>query len=89
MTSITIVKAAIRDDLGKVWSVEAPGRHHHIIKLMRESGYTGHVGGPRQGFVLSDGRFASREECYPIAKGNGQLKGGKMIGSILTSEDLW
>jgi len=87
---LRIEMAAIRDINGKVWSVPRPGRHHHVIRLMRESGYTGPVNGPdMQGFVLSNGQFCRRIPAMRIAKKAGQLLGGKSIASVLTSEDLW
>lgn len=86
---LKVVAAAIRDVDGRVWSVDPPGRHRDVINLMRESGYTGPVNGQdQQGFLLSDGRFARRKAAGPIARKAGQLK-GELIGSVLTSEDLW
>ena len=41
-----------------------------------------------QGFYTSKGRFVSREEAEKIARACGQVS-GKLIGSILTSEDLY
>lgn len=87
---LRVVAAAIRDDEGKVWSLPAPARHYQVIRFMRESGYVGGVNGPdQQGFLLSDGRFARRKAAGPVARKAGQLKDGKLIGSVLTSEDLW
>lgn len=87
---LRIVSAAIRDDSGTVWSVPQPGRHHDVIAYMRRSGYKGPVAGPdQQGFVLSNGNFCLRRAAMRVAKKAGQIKGGKAIGSVLTSEDLW
>jgi len=88
-TSLIIIGAAIRDDQGKVHSVPIPGRHHDVIRQMRASGYTGSVQGDRQGFLLSNGQFATREAAEPIARAADQLGRAKLIGSVLTSEDLW
>lgn len=89
MGKLLVVKAAIRTDDGRVWSVDAPGRHYDVIVIVRESGYMGPIGGDRQGFVLSDGRFVGRKAAGTVARKAGQLKNGKLIGSVLTSEDLW
>ncbi len=86
---LRIVRAAIRDEIGGVHSVPIPGRHHDVIKQMRDAGYTGRVRGDMQGFVLSDGRFVMRKAAEALAKKNGQLGQANMIASTLTSEDLW
>lgn len=41
-----------------------------------------------QGFMTSKGRFVSREEAEIIARQCGQIQ-GDLIGSVLTSEDLY
>lgn len=87
--SLKIVRAAIRDDRGAVWSVPIPGRHHNIIANMRDAGYEGPLHGDHQGFLLNDGRFARRKPALYVAEKAGQLIGGKTISSTLTSEDLW
>lgn len=89
MNELKIVCAAIREDSGRVWTVEPPGRHHDIIRKMRSMGYEGPVGGDRQGFLLSNGRFAMRKAAARIALNAEQVVGGKLIGSVLTTEDLW
>jgi len=45
--------------------------------------------GENQGFLDESGRYLNRKQAEVNAILNDQLKGGKMIGSILTSEDLW
>ena len=45
--------------------------------------------GTIQGFVADNDKFYTREEALIIAKENGQIKNGRIIGSLLTSEDLW
>ena len=66
-------------------------RHHEIIKAMQEEGYPPHiVKRCIQGFMVQhcdyrDIYFINREEATEIAKDNDF----PMIGSILTSEDLW
>lgn len=87
---LRIVRAAIRDNLGGVWSVPIPGRHHDVIREMREAGYKGPVSGrDQQGFLLNDGRFIRRKAAYRIAKRAGQLLQEEPIGADVTSEDLW
>lgn len=87
---LKIVSAAIKDIDGKVWTLPQPKRHHDVIKLMRDAGYEGPVAGPdQQGFLLSNGMFCRRKAAMRVAEEAGQIIGGKTIGSVLTSEDLW
>lgn len=46
------------------------------------------TGPSAQGFYTSKGRFVSREEGEDIARKCGQIS-GNLIGSVLTSEDLY
>jgi len=41
-----------------------------------------------QGFLTTKNRFLTRKEALELVKSNGQLK-KDLIGSVLTSEDLW
>lgn len=41
-----------------------------------------------QGFLTNKNRFLTRAEAYELVIENGQLK-NKLIGGVLTSEDLW
>jgi len=41
-----------------------------------------------QGFLTNKNRFLNREEGLELVKSNGQLK-CKILGGVLTSEDLW
>lgn len=87
---IFIVASAIRDIDGKVWSVPSPGRHHDVIALMRNEGYNGPVNQiDQQGFLLSNGMFCRRKAAMRVAEKANQIKNGKPISSVLTSEDLW
>lgn len=45
--------------------------------------------GDDQGFLDANGRYLNRKQALVNAELNGQLKNGKIIGGILTSEDLW
>ena len=42
-----------------------------------------------QGFLTNDDQFVDRREGYKIAKEANQIIHNELIGSILTSEDLW
>jgi len=90
--TLKVVRAAIMisTDYGDIpFSMPQPARHHAIIQELRDRGYEGPVQGDRQGFILSDGRFCMRSGAKTAAKRAGQLKGGKTISHLLTSEDLW
>jgi len=84
---LRIVRAAIREQFGGIHSVPIPGRHHDIIRNMREAGYVGSV--YEKGFMLSDGQFVTRKAAKILAVKNGQLKTGVTNLVTLTSEDLW
>lgn len=83
---LKVVRAAIRDKNGVVYSVPVPGRHHNVIALMREKGVS-HLRIDKQGFILSNGAFATRDEALVVARNANQVE--KIIGGTLTSEDLW
>ncbi len=85
--NLSVDCAAAMDQNRKVWSLPRPARHDAILRLMHENGVDVRHGGIEQGFLLSDGRFAERGPAHLIAKNAGQV--GKLIGSVLTSEDLW
>ncbi len=73
---------------GKVHSLPAPNRHHHVIRAM------GGIPGPDiQGFLDDTGRFLDRREAYELASKNGQMirpdDPTKYQGDQLFSEDLW
>lgn len=84
-----IVSAAIRMPNGRVWSVPRPGRHPDIIRqYARETGErlpSGHV----QGFLTDGGAFLDREAALGHARAMRQLMRPALLGSVLTSEDLW
>jgi len=42
-----------------------------------------------QGFLDESGRYLTRRQAEVSAFYNDQVKGGKLIGGPLTSEDLW
>lgn len=83
--------AAIRTPDGNVFWVDQPGRHHDVIRVMREAGYEGPVGGDLQGFMLSDGRFVMRKAALRVAIKAGQVERDKCHAPAvgLFSEDVW
>lgn len=83
-----IVAAAIRHQSGIVFSLERPARHFHIINLAVNSGLVKPPFSYGQGFLDARGQFVTREEALGIVKFSGQLT-KPILGSILTSEDLW
>lgn len=89
MSDLRIETAAIKTDDGTVWTLPRPARHHDVIRHIRDSGVKLPVGGDRQGFVLSNGQFARRKPALRVAIRAGQILNGRVIGGILTSEDLW
>lgn len=81
-----IALAAAMTPDGQIWTVPRPGRHDAALKRVHtESEFT--AGEAKQGFVDNDGVFLTRTEAEPIARKAGQV--GDIIGSVLTSEDLW
>jgi len=85
--AMRIVGVAIRTREGKVYSLPSPNRHHHLVRMIFEE--TGKpLYGETQGFLTNCGRFMNRSQARVVARKSGQLK-GDLIGSVLTSEDLW
>lgn len=82
---------------GKIWSLPRPYRHHHIIRIiMYLDGQFGDgdltavdAYGDDQGFLDASGRYLTRKQAQVSAAINDQIKNGKIIGGVLTSEDLW
>ena len=78
---------------GVVWSLPEPFRHHHIFSIMNYLGVEGPFDGDirdDQGFLDASGRYLNRRQALPSALLHDQIKNdGKLIGSVLTSEDLW
>jgi hypothetical protein len=94
---VTINGPLIHDQVRDlIFSVPRPGRHHNIAYLMHRIDL--HLDGPfgsglvdyEQGFLLSDGSFATREHALEVAKAAGQIIarcGGDE--HALYSENLW
>jgi hypothetical protein len=74
---------------GRIWALERPNRHYNVIKFIGdETGWRLCQHESNQGFLTNTGRFVDRCEAEEIARNCGQVE-GKLIGSILTSEDMW
>ncbi len=74
---------------GEIHSMEAPNRHHDIIRELAAKNFPLPIRGT-QGFLTDDNRFVNRIEAAEIAKTANQIRNGKMISPPrLTSEDLW
>jgi hypothetical protein len=81
----TIDRAAIeRGDV--VYSAPRPGRHHDVMREMRERDVDASI---RQGFMTSLGRFVDREEALGIATRAGQIASKTNPAWMLFSEDMW
>lgn len=79
-----ITSAAIRKD-GKIYTLPAPARHHHIIHKFK-------LGQPReddQGFIDSVHGYVRRAPALKIAIKNNQLLKEPIHPRKLFSEDVW
>jgi hypothetical protein len=79
---VRVVMAAVRRG-HRVWKGK---RHNEVIMHMMETGEEMPVRGDEQGFVLSDGSFATRARAAAVAYQAGQVDRQK---KELTSEDLY
>ncbi len=92
MTMRKVVAAAVRTEDGLIHFFPAPCRHHHIVHALHrpQNGVENDliIALGEQGFVMSDGTFADREEAGLCAISAGQIK--KLAHPPrLFSEDLW
>lgn len=75
----------------KVWSLPKPNRHHDVRNMIVAK--TGvdfvDVDLNDEGFLDERGRYYTRKQARIHAELNGQIRGTKNIGGMLTSEDLW
>ncbi len=83
-----ITQVAIRYQ-GKVYSLPAPNRHHHILRMIFEE-----TGEPmeenEQGFLDEEGNFLNRIEALAHALAHNQvLDPDNIRAGRLFSEDLW
>ena len=82
---IEVVAAAINYH-GLILSMPKPARHHTLILRMANLELDARsLRQADQGFLMSDGTFATRDEAQRLIN----FPSSKLIGSILTSEDLW
>ena len=63
-------------------------RRHHLI-IQNNPGVDFKHKDSIQGFITDTGVFLDRQQAYDYAIKCGQLEERKIIGSVLTSEDLW
>lgn len=77
---------------GKVWSLPAPNRHHHVIwHIVKETGVD-HVDAREddQGFLDETGQYYRRRQALFHAQKCGQIREGTTIRmGMLFSEDVW
>ena len=86
---LTIVGVAIERD-GVVYSLPAPNRHHHVIRLMVNEGVPLPVTKDAiQGFITNTGEFLDRKEAYKVVIENGQNVVELHHDYDLFSEDVW
>lgn len=81
-TKEVLVISAIKCQNGKVYLGR---RHNNCFSSMIEKNE--HINSI-QGFLTNKDRFVDRKEGEEIARESNQLE-GKLIGSVLSSEDLW
>lgn len=89
---MSVEAAAIQTKEGVVYSVPRPGRHDTVLIMLRDrfgrdwlEANRDHV----QGFMLSDGTFATRAEAAKVAFEAGQLPDFTECPPSLSSENLW
>ena len=84
---LTVETAAILlDDV--IHTLPRPARHHDIIRKLAAEGHPTPIQGV-QGFVLSDGQFATRKVARLVAKRAGQVPKSPTPPGPFTSEELW
>jgi hypothetical protein len=76
---------------GKVYSLPAPSRHHHvIIEILKQNSNVCTVDDNEQGFLDESGHFLNRKQALVSAQLNDQIKPGAVIRcEMLFSEDVW
>jgi len=81
-----LVQSAIKSSSGRVYTGR---RHHNIINYYALQGIYFKTSDDIQGFVNDRGVFKDRRLAMVEAIKCKQLRNGKIIGGVLTSEDLW
>lgn len=85
---LAVIGVAIIAKGGMMCSLPKPKRHHDVIRAMAASGMDTPIIG-EQGFLLSDGTFATRKQAAKIAiKANQLLSRSKGLEQLF-SEDVW
>jgi hypothetical protein len=91
--SVKIIGVALKLPDDTIFSLPQPARHHNLLNILREENETLpikiNLNKVEQGFITDTGDFITREEAEIIAIETGQLRRGYILGSVLTSEDLW
>lgn len=82
------IAAAVKTDDGLVHFFPPPCRHHHTLHALYKDNGPLIVARGEQGFVMSDGTFAGREEAAKAALEAGQIDALKWPPNLY-SEDLW
>lgn len=86
---LTVEKVAIIW-ANRIWFLDRPARHHHLIhRIVEATGGRCLAGQDAQGFLLSDGSWADRERAYEVAEIAGQMLGEPHKAGMLFSEDVW
>ena len=80
-----IVSSAVMTKSGKIY---AGKRHNNCFEAIRADGNREIASGMTQGFLTENGVFLTRTQAEKYARNSGQLT-KPLIGSVLTSEDLW
>ena len=87
--ALTVIGVAIIQD-GVTWNLMRPNRHHDVILMMHDAKAAPLKNGHKQGFVLSDGSYASRRGAAEIALRAGQVELDALLYvDELFSEDVW
>lgn len=74
----------------KVYALEAPNRHWHVIQKICEETGKDMDGSCEQGFLDDRGKFLSRKNALAVALKAGQVKCPDSIrAGRLFSEDVW
>jgi hypothetical protein len=87
MEQLRVGAAAIVASNGTLYSLKPPARHDTIFRFMQARGEN--CRGTTQGFLLSDGTFATRGRAAVVAFEAGQLPKDTVAPFTLMSEDLW
>jgi len=82
------IAAAVKTDDGVVHFMPPPHRHHHTVHALNKHEGALIVAHGEQGFVMSDGTFACREEAGRCAVESGQIAAMRWPPRLF-SEDLW